>query len=123
MKHEVKVPSAGESVTEAFVGEWHKSNGELVKKGDVIVDLESQKATFEMEAETSGKLAILRQTEDKVGIHEVIATIDDAFAAEAEAQTSTTKTAVDKTVTKPAETVKSQQTSSPDTLVSPSSIT
>ena len=51
MIHPVKVPSAGESVTEAFIGEWKVHNGDVVKKGQVIVDLESQKATFELEAE------------------------------------------------------------------------
>ncbi|OGQ22804.1 MAG: hypothetical protein A3C46_04950 [Deltaproteobacteria bacterium RIFCSPHIGHO2_02_FULL_44_16] len=79
MIHPVKVPSAGESVTEAFIGEWKVHNGDVVKKGQVIVDLESQKATFELEAESTGRIEIKRPTEgDRVTIGEVIATIDDA---------------------------------------------
>lgn len=78
MKYQVKVPSAGESVTEAYIGKWKKKSGDVVKKGDVIVDLESQKATFELEAEVGGRLEILRPTSgDKVGIGEVIATIEE----------------------------------------------
>ncbi|MBI4125880.1 MAG: hypothetical protein HY465_00145, partial [Deltaproteobacteria bacterium] len=79
MKHQVKVPSAGESVAEAYIGGWRKQSGDVVKKGEIIVDLESQKATFELEAEVSGRLEIVKPTVgSKVAIGEVIATIDDA---------------------------------------------
>ena len=69
MKHNVKVPSAGESVTEAYIGKWHKADGEFVKKGDVLVELESQKATFEIESEFTGQLHIVHgETGETVGI-------------------------------------------------------
>ena len=79
MKHNIIVPSAGESVTEVFIGKWRKQSGDVVKKGDVLVDLESQKATFELESDYAGRLEILFPTTgDKVNIGEVIANIDDA---------------------------------------------
>lgn len=78
MKHEVKVPSAGESITEVFIGTWLKQSGDLVRKGEVLVDLETQKATFELEAEYSGHLHIIHgKSGEKVAVGDVIATIDE----------------------------------------------
>lgn len=87
MKYEVKVPSAGESVTEVFIGTWLKKNGESVKKGEVLVDLETQKATFEIEAEASGVLEISHGIAgEKVAVGDVIATIDDSAQTGREAK-------------------------------------
>ena len=44
MKIEVKVPSVGESISEATIGSWSKKNGEAVKRNDVILLLETDKA-------------------------------------------------------------------------------
>lgn len=82
MIHEIRVPAAGESVTEVFIGKWRKKSGDIVKKGEVLVDLESQKATFELEADHTGRLDILYpNTGDKVAINEVIAKVDDSAKA------------------------------------------
>ncbi|MBI4209092.1 MAG: 2-oxoglutarate dehydrogenase complex dihydrolipoyllysine-residue succinyltransferase [Deltaproteobacteria bacterium] len=84
MKHDVVVPSAGESVTEVFIGTWRKKTGDFVKKDEVLVDLETQKATFEIQAEYSGRIEILKpdpQTKVKPG--DVIASIDDSAKVEA----------------------------------------
>lgn len=79
MIHEIKVPSAGESVTEVFIGKWRKQSGDFVKKGDVLVDLESQKATFELESDFSGRLEILYpHSGDKVAVSDTIANVDDS---------------------------------------------
>lgn len=79
MIHAIKVPSAGESVTEVFIGKWRKQSGDFVKKGEVLVDLESQKATFELESDFSGRLEIIfPATGSKVAIDETIANVDDA---------------------------------------------
>ena len=51
MKHEVIVPSAGESVNEVFIAGWRKKSGDLVKKDEILVDLETQKASFELQSE------------------------------------------------------------------------
>src|SRR4051812_21343758 len=79
MKHNVVVPSAGESITEVYIGDWHKKTGDIVKKDDVLVDIESQKATFELQAEQSGRLEILKPQRDTVvKPGDVIAIINDA---------------------------------------------
>src|SRR5262245_25514749 len=81
MKHPVLVPSAGESVTEVFIGHWLKKTGDLVKKDEVLVDLETQKANFELQAEQSRRLEILfPDPETKVKPGDVIAYIDDSVA-------------------------------------------
>lgn len=85
MIHEIRVPSAGESVSEVYIGQWRKNNGDIVQKGEVLVDLESQKASFELESEFSGRLEILYPNAgDTVTVDEVIAKIDDSAKASSE---------------------------------------
>jgi len=85
MKHEVVVPSPGESINEVFIGVWQKKSGDLVKKDEVLVDMETQKTSFDLQAEYSGKLEVLKpERETKVKPGEVIAIIDDAYAQEAQ---------------------------------------
>ncbi|WP_193211213.1 dihydrolipoyllysine-residue succinyltransferase [Luteolibacter marinus] len=80
---EVKVPAAGESITSANVASWHKGDGELVKKGEVLVTLETDKVSSELEAEASGTLKILVSEGNEVSIGTVVAriTVGDAPAA------------------------------------------
>lgn len=54
MKIEIKVPSVGESITEATIGSWTKKSGESVKKNEVILSLETDKASVEVIAEQDG---------------------------------------------------------------------
>jgi 2-oxoglutarate dehydrogenase E2 component (dihydrolipoamide succinyltransferase) len=53
----ILVPSLGESITEATVAKWLKKKGDLVKKNEVLVELETDKATLEVYAQTDGKLS------------------------------------------------------------------
>lgn len=78
MKQEVKVPSVGESVKEAQIESWQKSNGDHVQKGDIIAVLETDKASMDIPAESSGQLSILKEQGSTVAVGEVIATIDTA---------------------------------------------
>ena len=78
MKHNVKAPSVGESITEVSLLKWVKKNGEAVKVGDLILEVESDKATVEIVAEASGRLSILKPEGARVPIGDVIAEIDDA---------------------------------------------
>jgi 2-oxoglutarate dehydrogenase E2 component (dihydrolipoamide succinyltransferase) len=85
MKHDVIVPSAGESVTEVYIGEWRKKTGDLVKKDEILVELETQKATFELRAERSGRIEVLKPERDEVvKPGDVIAVIDDSAASDAD---------------------------------------
>ena len=76
MKLEVKVPSVGESVTEAQIDTWEKNQGDLVQKGEVLVILETDKASMEIPAESDGALTILKQKGETVSVGDVLATID-----------------------------------------------
>lgn len=78
MAIEMKVPSVGESVTEVTIASWVKKDGDLVKMDEVICELESDKATFELPAEADGILRIVGQEGDTLSIGEVICRIEEA---------------------------------------------
>jgi 2-oxoglutarate dehydrogenase E2 component (dihydrolipoamide succinyltransferase) len=78
MSVELKVPAVGESITEVFVGEWYKSEGDSVGRDENLVELESEKATFDAPAPAAGVLSkILKQTGESAQVGEVIAYIDE----------------------------------------------
>lgn len=76
MSFEVKVPAAGESVTEAIIGEWVKKDGDYVERDEVLVVLETDKASMDLVAEQPGKVSIKAQEGDTVEVGTVIAVID-----------------------------------------------
>ena len=66
---DIVVPTLGESVTEATVGQWLKSSGDSVKKDDVLVELETDKVSVEVSAAEDGVLSeIVAKAGDTVGI-------------------------------------------------------
>ena len=70
---ELKVPDVGESITEVEIGGWLKKAGESVKKDEPVVTLESEKATVELPAPSSGKIGqVLKQKGDVAKVGEVI---------------------------------------------------
>jgi len=78
MKHNVVAPSVGESITEVSILKWLKSNGQQVKNGEVLLEIESDKATVEVAAEATGALTILMQAGERMNVGSVIGMIDDA---------------------------------------------
>jgi 2-oxoglutarate dehydrogenase E2 component (dihydrolipoamide succinyltransferase) len=78
MKHPVVAPSVGESVSEVGILKWTKKDGQAVKVGEVLVEIESDKATVEIVAEKAGVLQILKQAGERIPIGAQIAAIDDA---------------------------------------------
>jgi len=79
---EIHVPELGESVTEATVGRWLKSEGEQVKSGEPLVEIETDKINFEVEAEQEGVLENIAKGEgEDVGVGEVIGTIAEGDGA------------------------------------------
>jgi 2-oxoglutarate dehydrogenase E2 component (dihydrolipoamide succinyltransferase) len=72
---EIKVPAVGESITEVTVSVWNKKSGDSVKLDEVICELESDKATFELPAEASGVLEIIAESGSVVGIGGILAKI------------------------------------------------
>lgn len=95
MKIEVKVPAVGESITEAVIGSWTKKSGEFVKMNEVIMLLETDKASVEVVAEKDGVITLSAAAGDTVKIGATVATIDtDAKpTATAAAPAATTTTA------------------------------
>jgi 2-oxoglutarate dehydrogenase E2 component (dihydrolipoamide succinyltransferase) len=75
---ELKVPAAGESITSANVAKWRKNDGEQVVQGEVLVTLETDKVSNELEAPASGRLKIITPEGEEVSIGAIIATIDTA---------------------------------------------
>ncbi|WP_339923690.1 2-oxoglutarate dehydrogenase complex dihydrolipoyllysine-residue succinyltransferase [uncultured Cyclobacterium sp.] len=71
-----KVPAVGESITEVTIGQWFKKDGEFVEMDEVICELESDKATFELTAESSGVLYTKADEGDTLEIGAVICEID-----------------------------------------------
>jgi len=77
MSLEMKVPTVGESITEVTIGQWFKKDGDHVDMDEVICELESDKATFELTAETAGTLRIKAQEGDTLEIGAVICVIEE----------------------------------------------
>ena len=88
MKKLIKVPAAGESVTQAVVGEWQKQDGDYVRQNDVLVIMETDKASMDLVAEHSGKLKILKQAGEEVKIGEVLAELDTSAVPPATADST-----------------------------------
>jgi 2-oxoglutarate dehydrogenase E2 component (dihydrolipoamide succinyltransferase) len=75
---EIKVPTVGESISEVTLLKWLKKDGEYVDRDEVIAELESEKATFEVNAEQSGVLKLGPVKEgDSIKIGDLLASIDD----------------------------------------------
>jgi len=78
---DIKVPTVGESISEVTLLKWNKKDGDYVERDEVIAELESEKATFEVNAEKAGiiKLASLKEG-DTIKIGDLLASIDDSAA-------------------------------------------
>src|SRR6187402_772780 len=85
MAVQMKVPAVGESITEVTIANWLKKDGDVVKMDEVIAELESDKATFELTASSAGVLKIVKPQGTTVPIGEVLCEIDPNGAAPATA--------------------------------------
>ena len=86
MSIEIKVPPVGESITEVVLSRWVKNDGDAVEMDEVIAELESDKATFELTAEQAGTLKIVAAEGDTLPIGAVVCSIEDGAAAPAKAK-------------------------------------
>lgn len=77
---DIKVPPVGESISEVTLVKWLKKDGDYVDRDEVIAELESEKATFEVNAEQAGVLKSVGKEGDTLKIGDVVAQIDDAAA-------------------------------------------
>ena len=74
---EIKVPTVGESISEVTLLKWTKKDGDYVDRDEVIAELESEKATFEVNAEKAGVLKTAAQEGDTLKIGDLLASIDE----------------------------------------------
>lgn len=74
---DIKVPTVGESISEVTLLKWLKKDGEYVDRDEVIAELESEKATFEVNAEKAGVLKTSAQEGDTLKIGDLLASIDE----------------------------------------------
>src|SRR6476659_521915 len=88
---EIKVPKVGESIYEVTLLKWLKKDGEYVDRDDVIAELESEKATFEVNAEQSGVIKLIAQEGATLNIGDVLANIDEKAQAPVAAVGATVK--------------------------------
>ena len=75
---DIKVPTVGESINEVTLVKWLKNDGDYVERDEVIAELESEKATFEVNAEKAGVLKTVGKEGDTLNIGDVLAQIDEA---------------------------------------------
>ena len=80
MAIEIKVPTIGESISEVTLVKWLKKDGDYVNRDEVIAELESEKATFEINAEQAGIIKILAKEGDTLKIGDTVCKIDTEAA-------------------------------------------
>jgi pyruvate dehydrogenase E2 component (dihydrolipoamide acetyltransferase) len=118
MQEVILMPRLSDTMTEGVIAEWHKKVGDPVKKGDILADIETDKATMELESYKEGKLlyagaqkgekisvndllAIIGE-EGKVDVQKIVAAVKNKSAAPAAQQETAAKTEAPP-VAKPAE--------------------
>ncbi len=99
---DIKVPTVGESISEVTLLKWTKKDGEYVDRDEVIAELESEKATFEVNAEKAGLLKLGSVKEgDTLKIGDILATIDETAAKPEKAAASNGAPAAKQEAAKP----------------------
>lgn len=86
---EIKVPTVGESISEVSLAKWLKKDGQWVERDEVLAEIESEKATFEINAEQAGVLKILVAEGETLAIGDVVCSIDETAAKPEGASSST----------------------------------
>ena len=85
---DIKVPTVGESISEVTLLKWTKKDGDYVDRDEVIAELESEKATFEVNAEKAGVLKTSAKEGDTLKIGDTLASIDETAVKPASSQES-----------------------------------
>ncbi|MBL7983555.1 MAG: 2-oxoglutarate dehydrogenase complex dihydrolipoyllysine-residue succinyltransferase [Flavobacteriales bacterium] len=80
---DIKVPSPGESISEVRIAQWLVKDGDVVSKDQVIAEIDSDKATLELSAESAGQVKLLATADQTVNVGDVVARIDTSVAAPA----------------------------------------
>lgn len=78
----VVAPQVGESIKEVRILNWKRNSGDIVRSGEVLLEIETDKASVEVAAPHSGKLEIVKAAEETVAVGSVVGKIDTSVAAE-----------------------------------------
>ncbi|MDA1234168.1 MAG: 2-oxoglutarate dehydrogenase complex dihydrolipoyllysine-residue succinyltransferase [Acidobacteria bacterium] len=128
MPVELKIPQSGESITEVQIGEWRKSAGDYVEMDEVLVEIETDKASMELPAPVSGTLTkILKGNGAEAAVGDVIALIEEGKAPAGKTAKKTATSAAAESAkkeaapaAKPAAAAKTQSKQQTDAKVMPS---
>jgi 2-oxoglutarate dehydrogenase E2 component (dihydrolipoamide succinyltransferase) len=102
MAIEIRVPPLGESVVEATVGRWSKGEGDAVAKDEILVELETDKITVEVAAQSAGVLGKIEKKEgESVGVNELLGHLEEGEGASAATEPDTAKPAASEPVGQP----------------------
>ena len=102
MLHEIIVPELAESTVEATVASWLKKEGEIITKGDVIIELDTDKVSLEIVAPSDGLIqSISKQEGETVKVGDILGTIDDSKTVSNNVNNETTAKSAETKVDKP----------------------
>src|SRR5437868_4748971 len=93
---DIKVPTVGESISEVTLLQWLKKDGDYVDRDEVIAELESEKATFEVNAEKAGILKTSAHEGDTLKIGDLLASIDETAGKPEKKQDAAAQTSGEK---------------------------
>jgi len=117
----MKIPSPGESISEVEIASWLVSDGEFVKKDQIIAEIDSDKATLELPAEESGVISLAAEEGDVIQVGQVVCKIDisakESIQNNGSVQQSNSAEVVKSTIKNVSETVKKETSKVP--VVSP----
>jgi 2-oxoglutarate dehydrogenase E2 component (dihydrolipoamide succinyltransferase) len=99
---DIKVPTVGESISEVTLIKWLKKEGDYVNRDEILCELESEKATFELNAEQAGILHIVAQENATLAIGDIACSIDETAAKPAGAPAAPDAAAAEVKVAAPA---------------------
>src|SRR3990172_7497946 len=91
MKIEMKMPSPGESITEVEIARWLVSDGDYVERDQLICEIDSDKATLELNAAESGAIKIVAGEGAVIAVGDLVCTIDTAVAPSPKSQAPSSK--------------------------------
>ena len=98
VEKEIKVPTMGESITEATVAEWHVQPGAYCRSGEILVELETDKVTLEVPSPSDGTLQeIKHQTGDTVAVGDILALLQEGPLQDRQKQSSSKQPSPPKT--------------------------
>lgn len=118
MQIEIKVPTVGESISEVTLAKWLKKDGDIVEQDEMLCELESEKATFELNAEKPGKISLVAKEGDVLKIGDVVCRIEtDAAASNQPSTVSNQPSAVNSETEKKNESAQKQTESGVKTKV------